>query len=323
MSKQLRIVFLGTPDFAVPSLEILKDNNYKIVGIVTAPDKPAGRGLEIHQSPVKDFAVANDIKLLQPDKLKDEAFLSELKKLKADLFIVVAFRMLPNAIWNMPRLGTFNLHASLLPQYRGAAPINWAIINGEKETGVTTFLLQQEIDTGRIILQERTPIDPDETAGELYDRLMIMGADLVLKTVQLIETEHYTTKKQSVDIKPDTILHAAPKIFRENCKIDWNKNIEEIHDFVRGMSPHPGAWTEFISPMNNDYMAKIYKTKKEIFPTTLPLKTILTDNKSNLKIVVPGGFINVIEIQVPNRKRTGIAEFLRGYKVDGSWHIKD
>jgi methionyl-tRNA formyltransferase len=323
MAKPLRIVFLGTPDFAVPSLDILIKNNYKIVGVVTSPDKPSGRGLEIHPSPIKDYAVANEIKVFQPEKLKDEKFLADLKKLKADLFIVVAFRMLPNAVWNMPHLGTFNLHASLLPQYRGAAPINWAIINGEKETGVTTFFLQQEIDTGRIILQDKTSIDPDETAGDLHDRLMITGADLVLKTVQAIESGSFTTKKQSVFIKPETILHKAPKLFRDNCKINWNKNIEEIHNFVRGLSPYPCAWTEFVSPLKNDYTTKIYKTRMEIFPTTLPLKTILTDKKTHLKIVVKGGFIHILEIQVPNRKKTGIAEFLRGYKVDGDWHIRE
>ena len=323
MSKSLRIVFLGTPDFAVPSLNILKINNYNIVGVVTSLDKPSGRGLEIHSSPIKEYAIANGLKIFQPEKLKDENFLADLKKLKADLFIVVAFRMLPNAVWNMPPLGTFNLHASLLPQYRGAAPINWAIINGEKETGVTTFFLQQEIDTGRIILQEKTAINPDETAGELHDRLMVMGADLVLKTVQVIESGKYKTKKQSVDIKSNTILHTAPKLFRDNCKINWKNNIEDIHNFVRGLSPYPCAWTQFVSPLKNDYITKIYKTKMEPFPTSLPLKTILTDKKTHLKIVVKGGFLHILEIQVPNRKKTGIAEFLRGYKVDGDWHIRE
>jgi methionyl-tRNA formyltransferase len=323
MPKPLRIVFLGTPDFAVPSLDILKKNNYNIVGVVTSPDKPSGRGLEIHSSPIKAYGIENGIKVFQPEKLKDEKFLADLKKLKADLFIVVAFRMLPNAVWNMPSLGTFNLHASLLPQYRGAAPINWAIINGEKETGVTTFFLQQEIDTGRIILQDKTAIDSDETAGDLHDRLMIMGADLVLKTVKVIESGEYTTKKQSVYIKSETMLHPAPKLFRDNCKIDWRGNLEDIHNFVRGLSPYPCAWTEFVSPFKNDYTTKIYKTKMETFPTTLPLKTILTDKKTHLKIVVKGGFLHILEIQVPNRKKTGIAEFLRGYKVDGEWHIRE
>ena len=322
MTKTLRIVFLGTPDFAVPSLGVLIENKYDVCAVITAPDKPSGRGLEIHQSPIKQFALTKEIKVMQPENLKDENFIAELKSLKADLFIVVAFRMLPKVVWDMPRLGTFNLHASLLPQYRGAAPINWAIINGEKETGLTTFFLQQEIDTGSIILQEKTTIEPDETAGELHDRLMILGSELVLKTVQHIGKGKYATIPQHNLISSDTILRIAPKLFRDSCKIDWNKGIDEIHDFIRGLSPYPGAWTELVSPMHNDYALKIFKSSKEIFPTSLPLGTILTDNKSQLKIVVKGGFISILELQVPNRKRTGVAEFLKGYKVDGTWHIR-
>jgi len=323
MSKDLRIVFLGTPHFAVESLDVLIRNNYNIVGVVTAPDNQSGRGLEVHQSPIKEYSIAHGLKVLQPIKLKDESFIKELKSLKADLQIVVAFRMLPENVWNMPRLGTFNLHASLLPQYRGAAPINWAIINGEKETGVTTFFLQNEIDTGKILFQETVTISEDETAGELHDNLMITGANLVLKTVEAIESKDYTSVSQDSLVNDNQILHKAPKIFKEHCKIDWNKNIHQIHDFVRGLSPHPAAWTELTSPIGNDYQFKIYRTQKEEYSSNLPLKTILTDYKTHFKVVVNGGFLHILELQASGKKQLTIQEYLRGLRMEGSWNIKE
>jgi len=323
MNKKLRIVFLGTPHFAVESLDILLKNNYNIVGVVTAPDSPSGRGLEVHQSPVKEYATANGLKVLQPVKLKDESFINELKSLKADLQIVVAFRMLPESVWNMPPSGTFNLHASLLPQYRGAAPINWAIINGEKETGVTTFFLQHEIDTGKILFQETVPINDDETAGELHDTLKVIGANLVLKTVEAIESKTYTPVSQDSLQGNEQILHKAPKIFKDDCRIDWNKSIHQLHDFVRGLSPHPGAWTEFKSPIGNDYQFKIFKTHKEIYSSNLPLKTILTDYKTHFKIVVDGGFLHITELQASGKKQLTIQDYLRGLRMEGSWKINE
>ena len=323
MNKNLRIVFLGTPHFAVESLAILVKNNYNIVGVVTAPDSQSGRGLSIHQSPVKEYAIAHGIKVFQPVKLKDESFINELKSLKADLQIVVAFRMLPESVWNMPPLGTINLHASLLPQYRGAAPINWAIINGEKETGVTTFFLKHEIDTGEIIFQKVVSFNNDETAGELHDALMVAGAGLVLKTVEAIETNTYVPIPQDSILNNESILNKAPKIFKEDCKIDWNKNVHRIHDFIRGLSPYPAAWTEFILPAGNICSFKIFKTHKEICSSELPVKTILTDYKTYLKVVVESGFIHIMELQAPGKKQLPIQEYLRGLRMEGDWKIKE
>ena len=323
MNKKLRIVFLGTPHFAVESLDILVKNNYNIVRVVTAPDSQSGRGLEVHQSPVKEYAIAHGLKVIQPLKLKEESFIKELKSLKADLQIVVAFRMLPESVWNMPPLGTFNLHASLLPQYRGAAPVNWAVINGEKETGVTTFFLQHEIDTGAILFQKKVPITEDETAGELHDVLMVTGAELGVKTVEAIETKSYNPIPQDTFEKDEQKLHKAPKIFKDDCKIDWNKNIHQIHDFVRGLSPHPAGWTELTSPIGNDYQFKIYRTHKEIYSSNLPLKTILTDYKTHFKVVVDGGFLYITELQASGKKQLKIEDYLRGLRMEGSWKIKE
>ena len=245
--ESFRIIYMGTPDFAVEPLKKLVENNYKVVGIVTNPDKPAGRGQKIQESAVKKYAKEKNLKILQPEKFRNEKFINELKDLRADLQIVVAFKMLPEIVWKMPRYGTFNLHASLLPQYRGAAPINWAVINGDKTTGVTTFFLKHEIDTGNIIFREDVPIDENDNAGIIHDKLMYAGSDLVLKTVDAIINENYTLTKQEDHIEKGTEIKHAPKIFKDDCKIKWNNNLNSIHNLVRGLSPHPSAWTEIIN----------------------------------------------------------------------------
>lgn len=310
----LRIIYLGTPDFAVASLDILVKNNYNIVGVITAPDKPAGRGLQLNQSAVKKYAVEHNLNVLQPTNLKDPAFLEEVKALNADLQIVVAFRMMPEALWNMPPIGTFNLHASLLPQYRGAAPINHAIINGEKETGVTTFFLKHVIDTGDILFQQKVTIGPDETAGELHDKLMDVGAQLVLKTVQAIEGDNIKPIPQA-DIATEDLKH-APKIFRENCKIDWNANAQTIHNLVRGLSPYPAAYTTLQTPDGKQQDIKVYKTELKLQHHTKPAGTIVSDNKSYLYIYVSGGIIAIAELQPATKRKMKISEFLAGNKIE-------
>ncbi|UZR92974.1 methionyl-tRNA formyltransferase [Chondrinema litorale] len=306
MKRNLNIVFMGTPEFAVPSLEKLIETNYNIVGVVTAPDKPAGRGLKMQYSPVKESALKHNIPVLQPEKLKDEVFLQQLKDLNTNLIIVVAFRMLPEMIWSFPEYGTFNLHGSLLPQYRGAAPINWAVINGEKESGLTTFFLKKKIDTGDLILQEKEPISEDDTAGTLYERLMNKGAGLVLKTVQQIETESFTLTPQdnSQELKP------APKIFRDNCKIDFSKTTVEIYNFVRGLSPYPAAWT--------DKLGKTCKVFTSAIPVSIPENNgeeILTDQKTFLYLKTADSYISIVELQPAGKKKMPVDAFLRGYKL--------
>ena len=320
--KKLRIVFLGTPGFAVPSLEILLKNNYEIAGVVTAPDQPSGRGLQLTSSAIKMFALGNSLRIFQPEKLKEENFLSELKKLNADLQIVVAFRMMPKELWQMPRLGTFNLHASLLPHYRGAAPINRAIMNGEKESGVTTFFLKHEVDTGNILFREKVLIDENETAGALHDKLKMIGGDLVLKTVKAIEENNYTEIPQSELIRKDEKLKTAPKIFREDCKINWNRDIEVIHNQVRGLSPYPAAFTEIVSPVEaTRFLIKIFKSEKEISSVnTFPGK-IETDGKTFLKIAGKNGYIKAAELQLQGKKKLFAGEFLRGFKITNDWKV--
>lgn len=302
----MRIVFMGTPDFAVASLDILVQNGYNIVGVITAPDKPAGRGKQIQQSAVKQYAVAHNLNVLQPEKLKNPDFLAELKALNADLQIVVAFRMLPEVVWNMPPMGTFNLHGSLLPAYRGAAPINWAVMNGETQTGVTTFFLQHEIDTGSIIHQATMPIGPDECTGEVHDRMMALGAELVLKTVKEIEQGTVTATPQ--DMTGD--YPHAPKIFREDCKIDWNQPLDKVYNHIRGLSPYPAAWTEL-----DGKTLKIYRAKKETAYHTQPNGTLDTDGKTYLRFAVPGGFIYADELQLEGKKRLTVKEFLTGWRA--------
>jgi methionyl-tRNA formyltransferase len=306
---------MGTPEFAVASLDILLKNNYNIVAVITVPDKPAGRGQQMHESAVKEYAQNHQLKVLQPQKLKDEEFITELKSLSPDLGVVVAFRMLPEIVWNMPNLGTFNLHASLLPQYRGAAPINWAIINGEKKTGVTTFFLQHEIDTGNIIFQEEVFIGENETAGEMHDLLMNTGAKLVLKTVRNIEEGNIKTIRQSELILNKENLKIAPKIFKEDCKINWEKPIEEIHNFVRGLSPYPAAWTEFNASDHKSHVVKIYSTLPEIKTHHFPCGQMLSDGKNYLKVAVKGGFISILNLQLAGKNRMNIRDFLRGFKL--------
>ena len=319
---QLRIIFMGTPEFAVQSLEILVKNNYNIVGVVTMPDKPAGRGQLLQESDVKRYASEKGLHILQPEKLKDENFISELRSLKADLQIVVAFRMLPEIVWNMPRLGTINLHGSLLPKYRGAAPINWAIINGEKETGVSTFFLQHQIDTGKIIFREKTPIGENETAGEIHDSLMNIGASLILKTVQAVEQNNYTQTDQSDFIEKGEKENHAPKIFKEDCRIDWNKNITDTHNFIRGLSPYPAAFSSLQSPEGKLFSLKIFRIEKEIVSHSIPLNMVVTDSKKYLKIALKDGFISILDLQLAGKKRITVAEFLRGFPINNEWKIE-
>ncbi len=302
--KELKIIYMGTPEFAVPSLQILVENGFNVVAVITAPDKPKGRGQKLATSPVKDYAVSQNIPVLQPTNLKNPEFIEELKSYDANLQIVVAFRMLPEMVWDMPEIGTFNLHASLLPQYRGAAPINWAIMNGEKKTGVTTFFLKHEIDTGHIIFQEEELIEEDDTVGDLYARLMNKGSNLVLKTVEAIQEDNYPQLPQDEN---QEIKH-APKIFKETCEIDWNKSSQEVYDFIRGLSPYPAAWTTL-----NGTQFKIFRTEKldMVIAGDKP-GDYKTDNKTFLHIQTGGKALSITELQMQGKKRMKIEDFLRG-----------
>lgn len=305
----MRIVFMGTPQFAVTSLDELLTAGCNIVGVVTAPDKPAGRGQKLTQSAVKEYAVAKGLKVLQPEKLKDQAFLDELTALQADLQAVVAFRMLPAIVWGMPARGTINLHASLLPQYRGAAPINWALINGEKETGVTTFFLKHDIDTGNLLFTEKITLNGHETAGELHDRLMNKGAGLLVKTVKAVESGRYSELPQHELVEGMELKH-APKIFKENCLIDWNNTTQTVYNLIRGLSPIPTAFTKL-----NGKTFKIFYGEHEAGTPTLQPGEFETDNKTYLKFACTDGYINVTDVQLEGKKRMGIEEFLRGVKL--------
>ncbi len=316
MSSKLRIVFMGTPDFAVPALDILVKNSYNIVGVITMPDKPAGRGYQLQPSPIKKYALTHNLNLLQPEKLKEESFLEALYALKADLQIVVAFRMLPEVVWNMPKMGTFNLHSSLLPHYRGAAPINRAIMNGEKISGVSTFFLQHAIDTGKIIFQESVDIAEDETAGELHDTLMILGSKLVLKTVKAIEEQNFTEIEQEKFIKDGTVLNEAPKIFKEDCRINWNYAAEQIFNLIRGLSPYPAAFTELMDLKGNKTLLKLFKASKIIETHHLNIGDIECDQKSYLKVAVKDGFVLLHEVQLAGKSRMNVENFLRGNKIE-------
>ena len=307
----MRIIFMGTPEFAVASLDILIQNNYNVAAVVTVPDKPAGRGQHIQQSAIKKYALEKGLPILQPEKLKDEDFINELKKLNGDLQLVVAFRMLPEVVWNMPPLGTYNLHGSLLPKYRGAAPINWAIINGETESGVTTFKLKHEIDTGNMLFQAKTPITETTTAGELHDSLMHIGAELILKTVKAVDSGDYKLLPQN-----DTEIIHAPKLFKETCKINWNNSAEKIHNLIRGLSPYPTAFTEYMDKKNQTLGIKIYSAEKEISTHALAIGSIISDNKTSLKVACSNGFISIKELQIAGKKRMFVDEFLRGFKID-------
>jgi len=309
-----RIVFMGTPEFAVASLDALVQAGFNIVGVVTAPDKPAGRGMKLQESAVKKYAVEQGLHILQPEKLKNPEFVKELQQLQADVQVVVAFRMLPEVVWNMPPHGTINLHASLLPQYRGAAPINWAVINGEKETGVTTFKLQHAIDTGNILLQDKIAIGDDETAGELHDDMKVVGSALLVKTItQLAEDNLQEQHQDDVVASEQLTLQHAPKIFTETCKIDWNNTADCIHNLVRGLSPYPTAFTQL-----DDKMLKVFRTKKEAATHQLTNGTVQTDGKTYIRFACTGGFVYVLDLQLEGKKRMPVEDFLRGYRIAGA-----
>ncbi|QEE49588.1 methionyl-tRNA formyltransferase [Flavobacterium alkalisoli] len=309
--ERLKIVFMGTPEFAVGILDTIYQNNYDIVGVITAPDKPAGRGQKVKFSAVKEYALEKELRLLQPVNLKDESFLEELKSLEANLQVVVAFRMLPEAVWRMPKLGTFNLHASLLPQYRGAAPINWAVINGEVRTGVTTFFIDEKIDTGAMILREETAIGENETAGELHDRLMELGQGTVLKTLKLIETgkAETTIQNETEDIK------TAYKLNKDNCKIDWSKPGREIHNLVRGLSPYPAAWC-FVNDNGQEWNVKVYETTFEETKVSESAGSIIS-GKKEIKVAVKDGYLHIKSLQFPGKKKMTAQELLNGMQFSG------
>lgn len=320
--KDLRIVYMGTPEFAVESLKRLVEGGYNIVGVITMPDKPMGRhGSVLQPSPVKQYAVSQGLKVLQPEKLKDEQFLAELRELKADLQIVVAFRMLPEVVWNMPPMGTFNLHASLLPQYRGAAPINWAVINGDTETGITTFFLKHEIDTGEIIDQVRVPIADTDNVEIVYNRLMMLGGDLVLKTVDAILDGNVKTTPQE-ELAQIEELRPAPKIFKETCRIDWTQGVKKVYDFVRGLSPYPAAWTELHQGEQAPVMLKIFETEKQYCSHNYQPGGIDTDKKTYFRIATTDGYLNIRSLQLAGKKRMEVTDFLRGYRFDDSTYVK-
>ncbi len=319
--KELRIVYMGTPDFAVEPLRALCVNGYNVMAVVTAPDKPAGRGRKLKSSPVKQFADSNNISVLQPTNLKDEGFVNELKSLNADIFVVVAFRMLPKVVWQIPKLGTFNLHASLLPQYRGAAPINWAIINGEQKTGVTTFLIDEKIDTGSILLKQEIDIQPNETAGELHDRLMQIGATVVVKTVEMLR-EGAEPTPQSKLVGEDEKLKPAPKLFRENLRINWALPAIEVHNFIRGLSPYPAAWTEMVDDAGNAVSVKVYRSSLvDKNQQELSEGTVLTDSKSYIHVVCGKGIVAVDKLQLAGKRRLTAKEFLVGFNGLASYHF--
>lgn len=322
--EDLRIVYMGTPDFAVESLKCLVENGYNVVGVITMPDKPVGRHQDTLQpSAVKQYAVSRGLHVLQPANLKDAAFLDELHALRADLQIVVAFRMLPEAVWNMPPMGTFNLHASLLPQYRGAAPINWAIINGETETGVTTFFLKHEIDTGEIIEQVRVPIADTDNAETVHDRLMYLGGQLVVETVERILDGSIAPQPQEQLFSAEASLRSAPKIFKETCRIDWNgKSVRALYDFVRGLSPYPAAWCEMQNAEGMSYTLKVYETEKEFCSPSVPIGTVVSDGKTFLKVAAADGYLHLKEIQLSGKKRMKTEDFLRGFRMESELKMK-
>ena len=309
--KDIRIVYMGTPDFAVESLRALVEGGYNVVAVVTMPDKPAGRGHQLQYSAVKQYALSAGLPILQPERLKDENFLAELKSYSADLQIVVAFRMLPEVVWNMPRLGTFNLHASLLPQYRGAAPINWAVMNGDTETGATTFMLQHEIDTGNIILQERIPIADDENVGSVHDRLMVMGAQLVTRTVDtIIEAENKAVELPTIPQDNSLELRPAPKIFKDTCAIDFSRNAEQVRNHIRGLSPYPAAW---ISEMPVNYPLAEALRGAKVYKAAI---TKHAEQKGHIIVPCADGYIDLLELQLPGKKRMDAAALLNGIRVN-------
>ena len=310
--KDTRIVFMGTPPFAVASLDALVKAGFSIVSVVTAPDKPAGRGLQLQQSAVKKYTVENNLPVLQPTKLKDPEFVEALKKIDAHLFVVVAFRMLPEVVWDMPPMGTINVHGSLLPSYRGAAPINWAVINGEKETGVTTFKLKAAIDTGNILLQDKLPISESDTAGTIHDKMMVLGANLLVTTLTGLINNTLVEKDQEAIINEDpSLLKHAPKIFTETCTIDWAQDTTSIYNLIRGLSPFPGALTKL-----DDKILKVFESAKEICSHANKIGSVSSDGKTYLKFACTDGYIHVLDLQLEGKKRMQVADFLRGYKIN-------
>lgn len=306
---------MGTPEFAVASLDVLVKNNYNVVGVITAPDKPSGRGQKLQVSAVKEYALQHQLKILQPTNLKDKQFISELKDLKADLQIIVAFRMLPEEVWNMPTLGTFNLHASLLPKYRGAAPINWCVINGDTESGVTTFKLTHQIDTGNVLFQEKVQFRDSANAGELHDLLMQVGASLIIKTIEAIEGSLNGEGTLNFIKQDDSLATHAPKIFKETCKINWNQSVEKIHNHIRGLSPYPTAYTEYIDANEILQTIKIYNASVIIDqPTEALAGMVLTDNKTFIKVCGNDGMLQINELQLQGKKRLSVKDFLNGNK---------
>ena len=318
MEKRIRIAYFGTPEFAASQLEAILDAGYEVAVVVTMPDKPAGRGRKIQYSDVKKTALEHGLPLLQPEKLRDSEFLEQLASYQANLFIVVAFRMLPAVVWQMPELGTFNLHASLLPQYRGAAPINFAIINGETETGLTTFFLNEEIDKGAVIMREKVAIRPDETAGELHDELMLLGNKVVVETIKKIETGVVSALPQE-ELTENQPLKAAPKISKEFCNIDWSQDCQTVYDHIRGLSPYPAAHTQLISEADEIIEMKVYSAEIEACQTGCPVGSVITDNKKYLKIALSDGFIHLKQVQQAGKKAMPIDDFLRGTQLNGSW----
>lgn len=314
--KDLKIVYMGTPDFAVESLKRLVEGGYNVVGVVTMPDKPAGRGRKVKPSPVKEYAEAAGLHIMQPERLKDETFVEELRSLGADLQIVVAFRMLPEVVWSMPPMGTFNLHASLLPQYRGAAPINWSIINGDKETGVTTFFLKHEIDTGEIIDRVSVPISETDNAGTLHDRLMLLGADLVIKTVDSILAGGVHTRPQE-ELSKGEELRPAPKIFKDTCHIDWSRSVVDIYNLIRGLSPYPCAWSDLAMEGKESVGVKFYEASKVIEAHNASAGCITTDGKTFLRIAAADGWLDIKSLQLAGKKRMDIEDLLRGHNLEG------
>ncbi|MEM1336631.1 MAG: methionyl-tRNA formyltransferase [Bacteroidota bacterium] len=315
INADLRIVFMGTPEFAVAGLQRLVVEGCNIVGVITAPDRLAGRGRKLKASAVKTYAKAQGLRVLQPSNLKDPDFLKELGSLNANLQVVVAFRMLPAAVWSMPEYGTFNLHASLLPQYRGAAPINWAIINGETETGVTTFFIDEKIDTGALLLQEKVTIEPEETAGELHDRLMLLGADLIIQTTKAIAKGIVVPTKQPLTGQ----LKAAPKIHRETCKINWDLSLEEIYNHIRGLSPYPTAWTT-LKNSEEEILLKVYRSKKIRADHQLAIGRVIVDDRK-IKIAVKQGYLELHEIQLPGKRKMNVSDVLNGFEVHPDAHV--
>lgn len=310
--KKPGIVFMGTPEFAVASLDAIVNAGFTVKAVITAPDKPSGRGLQLHASPVKEYALSHSIPVLQPLKLKDPEFLSTLRQINADLQVIVAFRMLPEEVWNMPPLGTFNLHASLLPQYRGAAPINWAVINGEKKTGVTTFFLNHEIDKGSVIYRKEVLIGEDDTAGDIHDLLMKIGAELVVQTIRDIAADNVKPIEQH-DIEPNSTLFPAPKIFKNDCRINWSETTHTIHNLVRGLSPYPAAWSELYHTSGTPLLVKIYRGHPVLGNPASAAGTIISDGKSSLKVSASDGYYQIDTIQLQGKKQMATADFLRGF----------